>query len=62
MVEYAEKLSAGIPFCRVDFYEVEGKVYFGEITFSPGSGWEEFSPEEWDATLGDWIQLPEKTK
>ena len=58
MVALAEKLAKDIPFVRIDFYEVEGKVYFGEITFFPGSGWEEFTPSEWDKTLGEWIQLP----
>ncbi len=61
MLKLAEKLSVGIPFLRVDFYEVDGKIYFGELTFFPGSGMEKFSPEEWDYTLGSWIQLPEKT-
>lgn len=58
MVELAEKLSQGIPFVRVDFYEVDGKIYFGELTFYPGSGFEEFTPEEWDYKLGEWIELP----
>ena len=57
MVELAEKLSKGIPFVRVDFYNVNGQIYFGELTFYPGSGFEEFSPEEWDYILGDWINL-----
>lgn len=54
----AEKLSTGIPQLRVDFYEVNGKVYFGELTFSHFSGMISFEPEEWDKTLGQWIQLP----
>lgn len=58
MVLLAEKLSAGIPFLRVDFYEVNGKVYFGELTFFPGSGLEAFQPEQWDYTLGSWLVLP----
>lgn len=57
MIMLAEKLSANIPFLRVDFYEVNEKIYFGELTFYPGSGWEEFTPEEWDTTLGEWIKL-----
>ncbi len=61
MLRLAEILSENIPFVRVDFYEVDGKVYFGELTFFPGNGMEKFSPEEWDYTLGSWIQLPEKT-
>lgn len=62
MVELAEKLSAGIPFVRVDFYQICGKPYFGEMTFYPGSGMEEFNPEEWDYTLGEWITLPKEEK
>ncbi|MBR3942803.1 MAG: glycosyl transferase [Clostridia bacterium] len=57
----AEKLSQGVPHLRVDCYEVNGKVYFGELTFSHWSGMVPFEPEEWDKTLGDWITLPEKT-
>jgi len=58
MVRLAEKLSTGIPFVRVDFYEVKGHVFFGELTFFPGSGLENFQPEEWDIRLGEWLQLP----
>ena len=58
MVHWAELLSKNIPFARIDFYEADGKVYFGEITFFPGNGTEEFTPESWDRTLGDWLQLP----
>ena len=58
MVEMAEKLSKGLSFLRVDFYEVEGKAYFGEMTFYPGSGFESFQPKEWDNILGSWIELP----
>lgn len=59
MLILAEKLAFKIPFVRVDFYEVHGRVYFGELTFFPGSGYEEFTPEEWDKKLGDWINLCE---
>ena len=58
MVELAEKLSMNIPFVRVDFYQKEDKIYFGELTFYPGSGVEEFTPEKWDYELGSWIKLP----
>ncbi|MBQ8286695.1 MAG: hypothetical protein IJZ10_10415 [Thermoguttaceae bacterium] len=58
----AEKLSKGIPQLRVDFYEVDGKVYFGELTFSHFAGLVPFEPAEWDRKFGDWIQLPEKTR
>ena len=60
MVELAERLSNGIPFVRVDFYSVKGKTYFGEMTFYPGSGLEEFTPQEWDKKLGDWLELSHK--
>lgn len=57
MIKLAKRLSNGILFVRVDFYEIRGQVYFGEMTFFPGSGMEEFSPIEWDYTLGEWIRL-----
>lgn len=62
MRELAEKLSAGIPQLRVDFYEVDGKVYFGELTFFNRSGVVTFYPEEWNYTLGEWIKLPDYNK
>ena len=58
MVAMAERLSEGMPFVRVDFYEVAGQYYFGEMTLYPGSGMEEFDPERWDGELGSWIELP----
>ena len=56
----ASKLSEGVPHLRVDFYEVNGKIYFGELTFAHFSGMKPFEPEQWDYTLGSWITLPEK--
>ena len=53
----AGKLSEGIPQLRVDFYEADGKVYFGEMTFFHWSGMTPFVPEEWDYTFGSWIDL-----
>ncbi len=58
MIEMAERLSADHPFLRVDFYEIGDKVYFGELTFFPASGFGPFVPEEWDLTLGKYIELP----
>lgn len=58
MKELAEKLSAGIPHLRVDFYNINGKIYFGELTFFHWSGMMPFEPEEWDYKLGEWIELP----
>ncbi|OUN60896.1 ATP-grasp fold amidoligase family protein [Faecalitalea cylindroides] len=60
MIFLAEKLSTGIPHVRVDFYEVNGRVYFGELTFSHFAGLVPFEPEEWDYTFGEWIRLPKK--
>lgn len=54
----AEKLSQNIPHLRVDFYEVNGKVYFGELTFTHWSGFVPFEPKEWDYKFGEWLKLP----
>lgn len=59
MITFAEKLSTNIPFVRVDFYEIDGRIYFGEMTFFPGGGTEEFTPDSWDYKLGTWIKLPD---
>lgn len=58
MKRLAAVLSEGTPQLRVDFYEVDGKVYFGEMTFFHCSGFEGFHPEVWDKTFGDWVILP----
>lgn len=60
MIELAEVLAKDIPFVRVDFYNIKGKIYFGEITFFPAAGLGRFEPEEWDSILGYWIKLPLK--
>lgn len=60
MVELAGMLSKGIPFVRVDFYEVSGQVFFGEFTFSPAGGMTPYEPDVWDYKIGSWIRLPEK--
>ncbi len=62
MRELAQKLSQGIPHVRVDLYEVNGRVYFGEMTFYHWSGMVPFDPPEWDRKLGSWIGLPENGK
>jgi hypothetical protein len=58
MTELAEKLAANLPFVRIDFYEINGAPYFGEITFYPGSGLEEFTPDSWDTEIGNWVSIP----
>ena len=57
MKEFSKKLAKDMPFVRIDFYEIKGKLYFGEITFFPASGLEKFKPEEWDYILGDMIDI-----
>ena len=58
MKELAGTLSVGLPQVRVDLYEVNGKIYFGELTFFHWSGMTPFEPEEWDYKFGEWITLP----
>lgn len=60
MKSIAAELSRDIPQVRVDLYSISGKIYFGEITFFPMGGFIKFSPDEWNRTLGDYIELPEK--
>lgn len=60
MLWAAEQLTKDIPFARIDFYEVDKKPYFGEITLYPGSGLEPFQPSCWDKIMGDWLVLPQK--
>lgn len=58
MKALASKLSKGHPHLRVDFYDINGKIYFGELTFYHWSGTTPFDPVEWDYTFGSWINLP----
>ena len=55
----AEKLSEEKPFLRADFYNLEEKVYFGELTFYPATGLGKFTSDEWDIKLGEWLQIPD---
>lgn len=57
MIKLAQRLSQGIPHLRTDFYSINGKIYFGELTFYHGSGLEKFNPETWNRKFGDWIDL-----
>ena len=59
MKELARKLSRGIPHVRVDFYDVNEHIYFGELTFFHWSGTMPFEPEEWDYKFGEWLKLPQ---
>ena len=58
MIEIAKILSQNIPFVRIDLYYINGKVYFGEITFFPASGMGVFTPNIWNIRLGEMINLP----
>lgn len=60
MKELASKLSKGYPELRVDFYNINGSIYFGELTLFHHGGVIPFHPEEWDYTFGSWIKLPAK--
>ena len=62
MKELAKKLSKNISFIRVDFYEIENQVFFGELTFYPCSGYIPFEPENYDEILGDMIKLPKEKR
>lgn len=55
MIRIAEKLSQSFKFLRVDFYNVKGRIYFGELTFYPAAGMGAFVPNEWDYKLGEWL-------
>ena len=59
MLELSKVLSKGFPHVRVDFYEVDGQLYFGELTFYHFSGFMPFEPNKWDKIFGDWIKLPQ---
>ena len=53
----AEKLAKGHKFLRVDLYQINDRIYFSELTFSPCGGMMPFDPIEWDEKLGDLIKL-----
>lgn len=56
----AERLGTGFSFARVDFYEVDGRPYFGEITFTEANGLSAFDPADYDLAYGQTLTLPEK--
>lgn len=62
MKNYAAKLSDGIPFVRVDFYNINGKVYFGELTFYDWGGAHPFVSYEQDLMIGEWLTLPSEKR
>lgn len=58
MRKLSEVLAANFPFVRVDFYSIEGKTIFGEMTFYPSDGRKDFIPDEYNKIIGDYIKLP----
>lgn len=58
MLEISRKLSQGMRHVRVDLYNINGKIFFGELTFFHFSGNVPFEPEEWDYKIGEWLSLP----
>lgn len=61
MLTIASKLSAGIPHVRVDLYNIDKHIFFGELTLFTGSGFIPFNPKEFDGKLGDLLTLPNAT-
>lgn len=57
MLDYVQKISSPFIFCRVDLYNVNGEIYFGEITFYPGGATQQFSSKEKDLEISSWINL-----
>lgn len=59
MVRYAERLAEGFSFMRVDFYDVDGEPWFGELTPYPSGGMDPYEPDETDFVLGRWWRQEE---
>jgi len=57
MIRVAEQLSDEFPYVRVDLYNINGHIYFGELTFYPWSGYVQYSPDEWDFIFGEDFSL-----
>lgn len=57
MLRIAEELAGDFPYVRVDLYNVEGKIYFGELTFYPWSGYVQYDPDEADFEFGKAFDL-----
>ncbi len=57
MKTVAENLASPFPFVRVDLYDCNGRIYFGEMTFFPGSGFWKITPEKYDYMFGEWLDI-----
>ncbi len=62
MKDIAGQLSQSLPYSRVDLYNIQGNIYFGEITFFPTGGFANLNPSEWNYTFGEYIELPKKKR
>ena len=62
MLHLAKILSKDYSFVRVDFYSIDDKIYFGELTFTPAAGFGKFEPEEFDFEMGSWLELPREER
>lgn len=62
MIKLAEKLSSKQPHVRIDFYNINGRIYLGEYTLFQGGGMMPFNPEIWDYKFGSFLSLPRKLK
>mgnify|MGYP004565796311 CR=1 FL=1 len=58
LIEKAELLSSTFHHARVDFFIVNKKIYFGELTFTNGAGFDRITPYEFDEKMGNWLKLP----
>ena len=61
MINMTEKLASRFDYVRIDWYVLDDRIYFGEVTFHPGGGYEQIRPLEWDKKLGAMLKLPEIT-
>ena len=61
ILEVSQKLSALFQYVRVDLYNVNNKIYFGELTFHPGSGFDVFIPSNFDIVFGDKLDINQRS-
>jgi hypothetical protein len=62
MIDISKKLSENIKHVRVDLYNINGKIYFGELTLTHFSGLKKFTPNKWDLIFGSWLELDKDAK
>ncbi|MCW7553203.1 ATP-grasp fold amidoligase family protein [Endozoicomonas gorgoniicola] len=62
MLDLAKRLSKGLKHARVDFFNINGQIYFGEITFHDSSGFMKIDPLDWDYKLGEFVNINHKKR